>query len=40
MMLDLKSHDMGMIFVKKWVLYGYDICLFHMIPELDTLKKA
>ena len=25
---------------KKWVLYGYDICLFHMIPELDTLKKA
>ena len=33
-------YDMGLFFVKKMVGYGYDFCLFYVIPELGTLHMS
>ena len=40
MFYDLKRYDMGLFFVKKLVGYGYDFCLFYVIPELRTLHMS
>ena len=34
-------YDMGLFFCeKKLVGYGYDFCLFYVIPELETLDMS